>query len=52
MQEYVSWFIEKLPIFLSFLSSCEIVSGVSFFHFFLAIMVISMLLKSFLHVSR
>ena len=52
MQEYVNWFIGKLPAFINFMASCQIVSGVSLLHFLLGLMVISMLLKSFLHVSR
>lgn len=52
MQEFVTWFTGKLPVFINFLSSQYIVSGVSILHFLLGLMLIGMLIKSFLHVSR
>lgn len=51
MQEFINWFVVKLPSFATLLGF-EIVSGVTILSFLLALMVVSMLIRSFLHTSR
>lgn len=52
MQEMITYFVGKFTSFLTFLSCQSIVPGVSLLHFFLGLIVISMLIRSFLHVAR
>lgn len=51
MQEFINWFIGKLPGMMTLLNF-ELVSGVTILAFLLALMVVSMLIRSFLHTSR
>lgn len=51
MQEFINWFIGKLPSMMTLLNF-ELVSGVTILAFLLALMVVSMIIRSFLHTSR
>lgn len=52
MQEIIGFFISKLGSFISFLSSVQIVSGVSFLHFCGGLIVLMLVIHNILLRAR
>lgn len=52
MEDMLTFFIDKIPAFFTWLASCEIVAGVTLLHFFGALFVILMLLHNLLIRAR